>query len=460
MRYTEPDQPGSEALDPARTAERLRQEVEDLKRQLQEKEALLPGSQHAAAKRWHPSGLTMFVIFLAVAILLVAGFFAGYIPLRKRNAVIRAEAQVQEQALPRVEVIAVERSSKRSNLQLPGNIEAITEAPVLARASGYIRRRMADIGDRVKAGQPVAEIDAPELDQQVRQAQANLQQAQAALEEANATYEQGQANEELARVTAERWAKLTLRGAVSRQENDTYQAQYKAQAANVTALAKAVAAARSNIAAAQANVARLNELKSYEVVKAPFDGVITLRNIDVGALVNAGSTLLFRIAQTGTVRVYVNVPQSDASSIHPGQPARLSISNLPGRQFSGTVARMANALDPSSRTMVVEVQAPNGSGALLPGMYAEVDLSDSRANPPLVVPGNALVVRADGTSVAVVRPDHTVHLQKVTIGRDYGDRLEVLGGLQEGETIIANPGDVAREGDKVQPVPAAKPAAN
>lgn len=460
MRYTEPDQPGSEAIDPARTAERLRQEVEDLKRQLQEKEALLPGSQHAA-KRWHPSGLTMFVIFLAVAILLVAGFFAGYIPLRKRNAVIRAEAQVQEQALPRVEVIAVERSSKRSNLQLPGNIEAITEAPVLARASGYIRRRMADIGDRVKAGQPVAEIDAPELDQQVRQAQANLQQAQAALEEANATYEQGQANEELARVTAERWAKLTLRGAVSRQENDTYQAQYKAQAANVTARAKAVAAARSNIAAAQANVARLTELKSYEVVKAPFDGVITLRNIDVGALVNAGNTLLFRIAQTGTVRVYVNVPQSDASSIRPGQPARLSVSNLPGRQFSGTVARMADALDPSSRTMVVEVQAPNGNGALLPGMYAEVDLSDSRANPPLVVPGNALVVRADGTSVAVIRPDHTVHLQKVTIGRDYGDRLEVLGGLQEGETIIANPGDVAREGDKVQPVPAAsKPAAN
>ena len=196
---------------------------------------------------------------------------------------------------------------------------------------------------------------------------------------------------------------------------------------------------RSNVAAAQANVARLDKMQSYRVVQAPFDGVITLRNVDVGALVNAGNTLLYRIAQTDTLRTYVNVPQTNADSIQPGQPAILTVSNLPGRQFTGTVARTANALDPSSRTLLVEVQVPNADNALLPGMYAQVDLSSVRADPPLLVPSDALIVRADGAQVAVVRPDHTVHLQKIEVGRDYGDRLEVLNGLSEGDTIVSNP---------------------
>jgi RND family efflux transporter MFP subunit len=434
------------------TEEKLRREIEDLKRQLKEQKSSPHGSAHGAL--WHPSGLTIAAIFLALTALLVVAFFAGYIPLQKRNAVIRNLAQEQEQALPRVEVVQVGFSSRKSELELPGNIQAVTEAPILARADGYIKRRMVDIGDRVKAGQPVAEIEAPELDQQLLQAKASLQQAQAALEQALANQQQGKANQELAHVTADRWKNLAGKGVVSRQENDQYQAQYQAQTANLQALDKAISAARSNIAAAEANVARLDEMQGYRVVKAPFEGVVTLRNVDVGALVNAGNTLLYRIAQTGTLRIYVNVPQTNASSIKPGQAAQLSVSNLPGRRFTGTVARTANALDPTSRTMLVEVQVPNNDGALLPGMYAQVDLSSARAQAPLLIPGDALIVRADGTQVAVVRPDHSVHFQKIEVGRDFGDRLEVTSGLREGDTLVVNPSDVVREGVKVNTVPA------
>ena len=452
MKYSDPNQPEQLAVQES-TEEKLRKEVEDLKRQLREQH----GSAHPAlAKPWHPSAITIWALFLGAIVLIVVAFFAGYIPLQKRNAVIGSQAQEQEQALPRVEVIEVGRSSGMSELQLPGNIEAVTEAPILARADGYIKRRLVDIGDRVQAGQPVAEIEAPELDQQVIQAKANLQQVQASLDQALANEQQGKANLELARVTAQRWSSLVAAGVVSKQDNDQYQAQYQSQIAGVQALEKAIAVQRANIAAAEANLARLDQMQAYRVVKAPFAGVVTLRNVDVGALVNSGSTLLYRIAQTGTLRTYVNVPQTNASNIHAGQPATLRVTNLPGRSFTGTVARTANSLDPSSRTMLVEVQVPNADGALLPVMYAQVDLSSPRTNAPLLVPGDALMVRADGTQVAIVRPDSTVHLQKIQVGRDYGDRLEVLSGLQMGDRIIANPGDSAREGAKVDPVTADK----
>jgi RND family efflux transporter MFP subunit len=444
-------------IQPETTEESLRRENQDLKRQLHElKGSVQDSSQAGPVTLWHPSSLTIWSIVLGAIVLIIVAFFAGYIPLQKRKALITSEAHEQAQALLRVEVIQVGRSSRKSELELPGNIQAITEAPILARADGYVQRRMVDIGDWVKAGQPVAEIEAPEMDDQVRQSKANLQQAQAALEQALANLQQGKSDMELARITAQRWSSLVTRGVVSKQENDQYQAQYQSKEASVQALEKAINVQRSNVAAAEANVARLEKMQGYRVVKAPFDGVITLRNVDVGALVNAGSTLLFRIAQTATLRTYVNVPQSHANSVRPGQPARLSVSNLPGRSFTGTVARTANALDPTSRTLLVEVHVPNADGVLFPGMYAQVDLSSARVDPPLLVPSDALIVGADGTSVAVVRPDHTVHLQKIEVGRDYGDRLEVISGLQEGDTIIPNPGDAAREGLKVDPVPAHK----
>jgi RND family efflux transporter MFP subunit len=311
---------------------------------------------------------------------------------------------------------------------------------------------MVDIGDRVKQGQTLAEIDAPELDQQIRQAEAAVEQAQAALEQAEANLEQGKANRDLAKISADRWSTLAGRGLVPRQDSDQYQAQLAAQTANVQALEKAVSAQRSNIAAARANLARLQEVQGYRLVKAPFDGVITVRNVDVGALVSTGTTLLYRIAQIERLRTYVNVPQASANSVHVGQPAVLTVSNFPGRTFHGTVTRTANALDPASRTMLVEVDVPNTDGALFPGMYSTVDLSGSRPNPPLVLPATTIIFRTDGAQVAIVQPDGTVHLQKITVGRDYGDRVEVLQGLDQGATIVTTPGDSAREGAKVVPV--------
>lgn len=218
------------------------------------------------------------------------------------------------------------------------------------------------------------------------------------------------------------------------------------------ALDKATLVQRSNIAAAEANVARLERMQSYLVVRAPFEGVITMRNVDVGALVNSGSTLLFRIAQTGTLRTYINVPQNYASSVRPGQVASISVSNIPGREFPGKVARTATSLDPASRTLLVEVHVPNTDGALLPGMYGQVTIGNARNNPPLLIPSDALIVRADGAQVAIVREDHTIHLQKIEVARDYGDRLEVLSGLRQGEAVAVNPGDAAREGITVDPV--------
>jgi RND family efflux transporter MFP subunit len=330
---------------------------------------------------------------------------------------------------------------------------------VLARASGYIVKRLVDIGDRVAAGQVLAEIEAPEIDQQILQAKAQDDQAASAIQQAQANLVQGQANLQLAEVTKDRWQKLFDKGVVSRQENDTYRAQWAAQQANVDALEKAIAAARSNLGAAQANLARLNDLQSYQTVRAPFAGVITLRNVDTGVLVTEGATLLFRIAQTGRLRTYLNVPQADADSIRPGQKATLVIPDLAGRKFPAVVTRTANALDPSSRTLLVEVQAPNSDGLLMPGMYAQVDLAVPRKEPPLAIPGDTLVVRDNVTQVAVVAGDGTVHFQRVQLGRDFGDRLEVLSGLEPGQLLAVNPSDSVHEGVKVKPLHAEKPAA-
>jgi RND family efflux transporter MFP subunit len=406
------------------TEETLRKEIEDLKRRLGEQKGLVSSDAKLAVKPWQPSDFTLWSIALGLTVLFVAAFFVGWIPLHKRQALIYAEAHEQEEAQPRVGVIEVARSIRNSKLELPGSIQALTEAPILARANGYIKRRMVDIGDRVEAGQLVAEIEEPEMDAQLAQARADLATAKA--------------NVKLAGITAQRYQDLLKTDAVSKQDVDNYNGDHAAKQAMVESAA--------------ANVKRLEELESFKRVNAPFSGVITLRNVDVGALVNAGNTLLFRVAQTSTLRTYVNVPQTDADSVQRGQLARLSVSNLPGRYFTGTVARTSNSLDPTSRTMLVEVQVPNPSGVLLPGMYAQVELLSARPDPPLLIPGAALVIRAEGTQVAMVRPDRTVHFQKIEIGRDFGDRLEVIKGLKEGDTIIVNPHDAVREGVKVNPV--------
>jgi RND family efflux transporter MFP subunit len=430
--------------------DRLRAEVEELKRQLQE--VRNSGSRDSAPQPKGPSAATLVVLGLLFAVLIGSGFFLGYLPRQRREMVLAAESKSEGQSLPVVNVQLVKRSSAKTSLVLPGNVQAVTEGPVLARASGYIKKRYVDIGDRVTEGQVLAEIEAPELGQQIKQAQATIDQANSTVQQAEAALEQGKANANLARVTSERWANLLTKGVVSRQDNDTYQAQYQAQVANVQALERAVAATKSNVAAAEANLARLNQLLNYQTVRAPFAGVITLRNVDTGVLVTEGTTLLYRIAQTGRLRTYLNVPQADADSVRVGQQATLTIPDRPGRKFDGAVARTANALDPATRTLLVEVQVPNPAALLMPGEYAEVDLAVPRKDPPLVIPADTLVVRGDGPQVAVVRPDGVVHFTGIQLGRDLGDRLEVLSGVEEGQQLVVNPSDLIREGVKVKPV--------
>lgn len=450
MRYNEPDLTSAEH--DGSSEESLRRENEELRRQIQQLRSASHASAGVPTSIWRPSPLTLWALGLVVLLLLVIAFVAGYLPLLHRNRLIIDEAQHRERTLPRVTVVTVGRSSPTSSLQLPGSIQAITEAPLLARADGYIKQRLVDIGDRVHLGDTLAVIEAPELDEQVRQAEATVRQAQAGVDQAEANLRQGRADLELARVTADRYARLVSDGSVSAQDNDQFQAQYKLKLAALQSLEQALKGQQSAIAAAQANVARLENMKGYRNVVAPFDGVITLRNVDSGALVNSGSTLLFRIAQTNALRIYLNVPQTNASSIRHGDTASLSVSNLPGRTFTGKVARTANALDPSSRTLLVEVHVPNPDGVLLPGMYAQVTLNSSRANPPLLIPSDALIVSGAGTQVAVVDPNHRVHLQTIVAGRDYGDRLEVMKGLNDGEVIVAHPGDVLHEGTIVDPI--------
>src|SRR5579871_619638 len=430
------------------TEQQLRAEIADLKRQLEQQ-------QHSAVNNQPqpPSRITLGALSLVGCIAILVAFTAGYVPRQKREQGLAAETNAESTAHPKVTVATVVRSPGQVDILLPGNIQAVTEAPVLARADGYIKKRSADIGDRVQAGQLLAELEAPELDQQVQQAKASLEQARSEVEAANANLEQGKSNEELARVTATRWNKLVEKGAVSRQENDQYQAQFKAQSAAVQSLQKAVSAARNSVAGAEANLARLVELQGYEKVRAPFSGVITVRNIDVGALVTSGNTLLFRIAQTNVLRTYLSVPQSDADAVKVGQSAELTIPDLPGRRFRGTVTRTASALDPASRTLLTEVQVPNPDGTLLPGMYCQVNLTGPRANPSLLIPGDTLVVRPDGPQVALVGDGQTVHFQRISLGRDYGDQIEVVAGLQAGQHVVVNPGDAVRDGVRVIAVP-------
>ncbi len=396
---------------------------------------------------------------VALVLLVVALFLAGIV-FWGINARIQTAAAVKETtrelAIPDVSVIHPKPGSVRDELVLPGNVQAYTDSPIYARSSGYLKQWFVDIGGHVKAGQVLATIEAPEIDQQVRQAKASLQQSQAALDQALANQQQGKANEELARVTAERWENLVKKGAVSRQENDQYQAQYQAQVANLNALEQAIAAARSNIAAAEANLGRLQEMQSYETVKAPFDGIVTARNIDVGALINAGNggpaQELFHMAATAKLRVYVSVPQVNSSAAAPGVKCYLTLTEFPGRKFSGELVRNSGAIDQATRTLLTEVDVDNASGELRPGAYAEVHLQIPEGSRSLIVPVSVLLFRSEGLRVGVVRDGNRAELIPVVLGKDYGNAVEVVSGLAENDLVINNPPDSLATGATVQVV--------
>jgi RND family efflux transporter MFP subunit len=394
------------------------------------------------------------VVLLVLAVLLVAGVVFWGINARIQTAAAVKET-TQELAVPTVSVIHPKPGAMKNEVVLPGNIQAFTDAPIYARSSGYLKQWNVDIGGRVKAGQVLATIEAPELDQQVRQAKATLQQTQASLDQALANQQQGKANEELARVTAQRWQNLVNKGAVSRQENDQYQAQYQAQVANLNALEQAIAAARSNISAAEANLGRLQEMQGYETVKAPFDGIVTARNIDVGALINAGNggpaQELFHLASTAKLRVYVSVPQADSRAAAAGIKAYLTLSEYPGRRFQGELVRTSGAIDQATRTLLTEVDVDNASGELRPGAYAEVHLMIPEGSRSLILPVNVLLFRGEGLRVGVVR-EGKAELVPVILGKDYGNEVEVVSGLNETDLVIANPPDSLASGAPVQVV--------
>jgi len=405
-------------------------------------------SQPSGLRRGARLAFLLLAVMLAAAVVVTSG-------IRTR---VKTAAAVKQQtldlAVPVVSVIHPKRGAERDEIVLPGNIQAYIDSPIYARASGYLKVWYTDIGARVKAGQLLGEIEAPELDQQVRQAKAAVEQAEAALEQARANLAQGTTNDELARVTAVRWKNLVVKGAVSQQENDQYQAQYQAQVASVQALEKAIAAAQSNVASSEANLSRLQEMQSFEQVKAPFDGVITARNTDVGALINAGNSgpaqELFHMAATARLRVYVEVPQAYSRSAVPGVTADLTLAEFPGRHFSGKLVRTAEAIDSATRTLLTEVAVDNTSGTLLPGAYAQVHLKLASAAPSLILPVNALLFRSEGLRVGVVRDGDKAELLPVTLGNDSGTEVEVVSGLSESDLVIVNPPDSLLSGAAVR----------
>jgi RND family efflux transporter MFP subunit len=413
-------------------------------------EPLLPPSRPPARRRT----LRVVVLFV-LALAIVAGIVFWGINARIQTAAAVKET-TRELAIPDVSVIHPKPGAMKNEVVLPGNVQAFTDSPIYARSSGYLKQWFVDIGGHVKAGQQLAIIEAPELDQQVTQAKATLQQSQAALDQAIANEQQGKANEELARVNADRWKTLVAKGAVSRQENDQYQAQYQAQVANLNALEQAIAAARSNIAAAQANLGRLQEMQNYETVRAPFDGIVTARNIDVGALINAGNggaaQELFHMAATAKLRVYVSVPQADSRAATPGLKCYLTLTEFPGRKFPGELVRTSGAIDQVTRTLLTEVDVDNSSGELRPGAYAEVHLQIPEGSRSLIVPVSVLLFRSEGLRVGVLRGGDKAELVPVILGKDYGNEVEIVSGLAENDLVIANPPDSLSSGATVQVV--------
>lgn len=356
----------------------------------------------------------------------------GIVPRITRHRQLVAEAAAAD-SMPSVLVASATRAATDVTIALPGTIQPLHQAPVYARINGYVRRWYADLGARVRAGQLLATIESPETDQQLLQAKASLEQARAALA--------------LAATTLERYRALAADSAITRQELDERATAYDA--------------ARATVAQQEANVQRLAAQQAYERVVAPFAGIITSRNVDVGALISAagGSTTaagasapLFSLAQVDTIRIFVAVPQTEVTSVAVGQRAEVTLREYPGRIFSGVVARTAGALDPGSRTLQAEIDVPNADGALLPGMYAEVRLALGRANPPLTIPAGALVIGTGAPRVATVDRSGVVTFREVQLGRDYGPTVEVLSGIDDGATLVLNPSDELRDGVRVRPV--------
>jgi len=367
------------------------------------------------------------LVLIVLGILLIGLGVVGVIARVRAHRVLSEDTD--RNAIPTVATLAPQAAPEDQALVLPGTVKSWQDAQIYARTTGYVSKWYVDIGAKVKQGQHLADLDTPDVDNELKQGQAQMRS--------------DEANEKLAKVTADRYEKLVAQGLVAMQTGDQYVAQENADVATVEA--------------DRANVAKLENMEQFKYITAPFDGVITQRNIDVGALVDAGSTgsNLFVIADTSKLRVYVDVPESYASSVHIGMPASVTLSSYGAQPFTGTVARTADALDSTTRTLRTEIDVDNANQALVPGVYANVKLALATATHNVIVPANTLLFRSEGLRIALVDAQQRVHLQPITLGRDFGNTVEVIEGLDANARIIINPADSLYEGQQVN---VAKPA--
>ena len=376
------------------------------------------GEHHELLRRRQIVRRTRIAVWIVLALLALGAARTVFVRIANARAL---EANATELARQYVKTALPQTATAGQTLSLPGTLQGFVLSPISARASGYLKRWTRDIGSHVQKGELLAEIETPEIDQQLSQAIAARQQAASGLE--------------LAKSTVARWENLRKKDVVSQQDLEERRG--------------GLAQATANLAAADANVQRLRQTEGFKRIVAPFAGVVTRRNVDVGDLIDAGgSRPLFLLAQTDPLRVYINVPQAYAQLVKTGQPVVVTQAELRGQRFNGEVARTSGAIDTATRMMQVEVALPNREGLLLPGAYVQVSLplAASRA---LSVPANALLFRAEGTRVATVDAEGRVRLRTITVGRNYGETVEVLDGITANDRLILNPSDSLAEGDVV-----------
>jgi len=380
---------------------------------------LIAGKAPRRSKRGWIAGSAIFLVFAGIVVF-------GILARVRASATVRAETA--QLAIPSVSVVSLKHSAPTQEIVLPGNVQPFVSAPIYSRTNGYLRRWYVDIGAHVKKGQLLAEIDTPEVDQQLEQSRSNLATAQA--------------NLRLAEITKNRYQGLLASHAVAQQDVDNAVGTYNAN--------------KTIVDANQANVKQLETLQSFEKIYAPFDGIITARNTDTGDLINSGSsssvkTDLFHISQPGKLRVYVNVPEQYSQDAKPGMTADLTLAEFPGRQFQGKLVRTSEAINLATRTLIVEIDVDNPGGELLSGAYTEVHLKVDGQGSSYLLPVSALIFRSQGLQVAVVKNGSAV-LTPITPGRDFGDQIEIVSGLKGGESVISNPPDSIVTGEKVQVV--------
>ena len=380
-----------------------------------------PEKSPEATQRTNPRGKAQrsWALKLILVLALIGFLVLAATGIASRAASVAALQLTTDRAAElTVAVVTPEKAPATVAVDLPGQTQAYVQAPIFAQTTGYLKTWYFDIGSKVKAGDVLAEIDTPQVDQELNQAKANLRQAQAALD--------------LSKVTFTRDQDLLQRRVIAQQDFDTASSDYRSKEATVNANAAAVS--------------RLQALEDFKIVRAPFAGIVTARNTDIGQIVNSGSgTPLFAVAQISPLRIYVNVPETMAGYVQQGGPAGITFDEFPGQKFSGRVVRTAGAIDPNSRTLLTEIDVPNESGELFPGAYSPVRL-ETDGPKSLLVPSNSLLFRTEGPSLGVVGSDNKVHITKVKIGRDLGGKLEIVSGLAANDRVIINPADSLADG--------------